>query len=159
MGKVSSVSVIEVKPQTVLGIRRQGRYREIRPLIRKVMEYGQANGAIFNGPPFYLSHETTQEESMKADREGTADLEVAVPVAGEVEGTDEITCNRIEGGKMAMVAHKGPHRECGMAFVKLEEWLEENGKTVSGPMREVYLNDPSEVGQEELMTEIYAPIG
>jgi len=158
MGKVSSVTIVEVKPQTVLGIRRRGHYRDIRPLIRKVLEYGQEKGITFNGPPFYLSHEKTQEESMKADREGTADLEVALPLPSEVEGTGEITCYRIEGGKMAMVTHKGPHRECGMAFVKLHEWLEENGKTVTGPMREVYLNDPAEVSKEEIITEIYAPI-
>ncbi len=29
---------------------------------------------------------------------------------------------------------------------------------VAGPIREVYLNDPREVGLEEALTEIYVPI-
>ncbi|WP_305791978.1 GyrI-like domain-containing protein [Methanococcoides sp. AM1] len=30
--------------------------------------------------------------------------------------------------------------------------------TITGPTREVYLNDPAEVSPEEILTEIYAPV-
>jgi len=32
------------------------------------------------------------------------------------------------------------------------------GKTIIGPIREVYLNDPTTVKKEEILNEIYAPI-
>ncbi|MDW5558628.1 MAG: GyrI-like domain-containing protein [Methanosarcina sp.] len=35
-------------------------------------------------------------------------------------------------------------------------WIAENGKIISGPVREVYLNDPREVNSDEILTEIYA---
>ncbi|GAH06344.1 unnamed protein product, partial [marine sediment metagenome] len=35
---------------------------------------------------------------------------------------------------------------------------EKNNKRIIGPIREVYLNDPREVGPEETITEIYVPI-
>nr|WP_239451403.1 GyrI-like domain-containing protein [Methanosarcina horonobensis] len=36
--------------------------------------------------------------------------------------------------------------------------MTENGKIITGPVREVYLNDPREVQPEEILTEIYAPL-
>jgi effector-binding domain-containing protein len=37
-------------------------------------------------------------------------------------------------------------------------WIEENGKKLSGPIREAYMNDPREGGPEEILTVIYAPV-
>ena len=34
----------------------------------------------------------------------------------------------------------------------------EKGLTITGPTREIYLNDPMEVPPEEILTEIYAPV-
>lgn len=39
---------------------------------------------------------------------------------------------------------------------KMFSWIAENGKIISGPVREVYLNDPREVNPDEILTEIYA---
>jgi len=36
--------------------------------------------------------------------------------------------------------------------------LKKNNKRITGSIREVYLNYPREVGPEETLTEIYAPI-
>jgi len=44
------------------------------------------------------------------------------------------------------------------SYKKLFIWLEENGKKVVGPAREVLLNELDDIPQEEFMTEIYAPI-
>ncbi len=59
---------------------------------------------------------------------------------------------------MAKIIHKGPYEACAPTYEKLYTWIEQNGKTITGPVREVYLNDPREVGIEEALTEIYAPI-
>jgi len=36
--------------------------------------------------------------------------------------------------------------------------LKGDQKCISGPIREAYLNDPREVGPEEILTVIYAPV-
>ena len=59
---------------------------------------------------------------------------------------------------MAKTVHKGPYEECGPTYENLFKWIGENGKKITGPTREVYLNDPREVPKEEILTEIYAPI-
>jgi effector-binding domain-containing protein len=155
---MEEVTVVEVDSQLVVGMRKRGRYQEMATMIPQLCRYAAENGAQFRGRPTFVCHEKSVEEARKADQEGNADVEVAVPIAEEVDGTDEIKCYELPGGKMARIVHKGPYEECESAYETLFAWLGENGKTLVGPIREVYLNDPNEVPPAEILTEIYAPI-
>ena len=121
-------------------------------------EYAASHGVKFTGPPIFVCHEKTVEDVMKADQEGNADIELALPILNVVKETDDIKCYDLPGGIMAKIIHKGPYEKCASTYEKLYTWIEQNEKTISGPTREVYLNDPHEVGIEEALTEIYAPI-
>jgi len=155
---MEEITVVDIPEQKVLGIRKRGKYQMIAELLPQLFQYAVSKGAQFMGPPMFVCHEKGVEEVKKADEEGNADVEVAVPVGGEIEGTDEIKYYSLPGGKMARIIHKGPYEACEPTYNKLFTWIEENGKKIVGPTREVYLNDPREVTQEEILTEIYAPI-
>jgi effector-binding domain-containing protein len=155
---MDDVSVVNVQTQMVLGMRRRGRYGEISEMIPKIFQVAQEKGIEIVGRPVFVCHEQSAEESMKADREGNADVEVAVPVAGEAEGTDEVKFYELPGGQMAKIVHKGPYDALGPTYEKLYKWLSEQGKGVTGPTREIYVSDPRSTPPEELITEIYAPI-
>ncbi len=156
---MSEVSIVEVATQTVLGIRRRGKYREISDMIPRIFHVAQEKGAKIAGRPVFVCHEQSAEEAARADEHGTADVEVAVPVSGAVEGTDDVRLYELPGGKMAKIVHRGPYGAVGPAYNTLFAWLEQNGKEVTGPTREVYVSDPRETRPEELITEIYAPVG
>jgi effector-binding domain-containing protein len=155
---MNEISVVEVQKQKVIGIRKRGKYELIAQLLPKLYEYAASNGAEFTGPPLFICHEISVEDVMKADKEGNADIELAVPIKKEIEESQDMKCYDLEGGRMAKIIHKGPYDNCQYTYEKLYAWIQENGKTISGPIREVYLNDPREVGIEEALTEIYAPI-
>jgi effector-binding domain-containing protein len=87
-----------------------------------------------------------------------ADIEVAAPISDKIEETGEIKCYTLLGGKMAKIIHKGPYDKCEPTYEKIFAWIKKNGRNIVGPTREVYLNDPREVGLEEALTEIYVPI-
>ena len=112
---------------------------------------------VFPAPPIFVCYETA-EEAMEADKTGTADVEVAAPIVEKIEETEEIKCYTLPGGKMAKIIHKGPYDKCETTYNKIFAWIDKNGKKIAGPIREVYLNDPREVGLEEALTEIYIPI-
>jgi effector-binding domain-containing protein len=59
---------------------------------------------------------------------------------------------------MAHAVHKGPYEACEPAYLALFDWITKNGYTISGPVREVYPNDPREVPPEEILTLIYIPV-
>ena len=155
---MSDISVVEVKPQLVIGMRKRGKYEEIPGMMATVFPFIIGKGIPIQGHPVFVCHEANTEEVMKADREGSADLEVAVPVGKKVEDTGELKCYELPGGKMAKIVHKGPYEDCEPTYEKLFTWIEQNGMKVTGPIREVYLNDPNEVSWEETLTEIYAPV-
>jgi len=139
-------------------MRKCGKYAEIATMIPKVCQFAVQQGVQIQGRPVFACHEIGAEEAMKADKEGTADVEVAVPVFGRVEGSDEVNCYELPGGTMAKTVHKGPYQDCAPTYGKLFAWLAENGKKIARPTREVYLNDPNEVPQAEILTDIYVPI-
>ena len=57
---------------------------------------------------------------------------------------------------MARILHKGPNEQSAPTYKTLFTWIAENHKRITGPTREVYLNDPRKVPPEEILTEIYA---
>jgi effector-binding domain-containing protein len=155
---MDEITIVDVQPQLVAGITKTGSYKIIAELLPKLYQYAASKGAQFNGPPLFLCHEVTVDKVMEADKSGTANVEVVAPIASEIPATDEIKCYTVPGGKMAKTVHKGPYQDCGPTYEKLYKWIEEKGKKINGPVREAYLNDPNEVGEEEALTEIYAPI-
>jgi AraC family transcriptional regulator len=155
---MEEITVVEIKPQRVLGMRKRGKYEMIATMLPHLCEFAIGKGMRIQGLPIFVCHEMTAEKVMEADEAGTADVEVAIPVAGTVEETAEIKAYELPGGTMAKIVHKGPYEECGPTYEKLFAWLAAKGKTIVAPIREVYLNDPHEVPPEEILTEIYAPI-
>jgi effector-binding domain-containing protein len=157
---MSEVTIVEIPIQRVLGMRRKGPYREISVILPKLFEFIFSKNIQIAGSPIYICHETSPEEVQKADKDGNADIEVAVPISGSsgISGNKEIQEYELPGGKMARIIHKGPYENCGPAYEELFSWISKKGKRISGPTREAYLNDPREVPPEEILTEIYAPI-
>ena len=159
-----TITLTHIPAQTVLGLRRRGRYTEQIPkMFMELFSYVEEHGIRVAGMPTFVCHETSPAEVMRAEAEGTADIEVAVPVAGVApttrEGGETITCYDLPGGPMATAVHKGPYEASESTYDELFAWIEAHGKTITGPIREVYLNDPAEVGEEETLTEIYVPVG
>ena len=102
---------------------------------------------------------------MKANKEGNADIEVCIPVSKETEKEGEqgeqeqgFKSYKLRGGIFAKIIHKGKYQDCGSTYEKLFRWIAQTGKKLTGFTREVYLNDPNEVPEKEILTEILAPI-
>jgi effector-binding domain-containing protein len=142
------VTLVDVPSQLVLGIQRRGHYMEIAGAIGEVVQYAMSHGAQIIGCPIALMHELGKDAAVKADREGTAVIDVAFPIAGPVEGNDTVRCYELPGGTMAKVVHKGPYEACEPAYNALMAWIAANGYAVSDPTREVYLNDPGRSGRK-----------
>ena len=77
---MEEVTVADVRPQLVAGIRKMGHYREIAELLPELHEHVTKKGATFTTPPTFVCHETA-EEATEADKTGNALREVAAPIA------------------------------------------------------------------------------
>ena len=61
-------------------------------------------------------------------------------------------------GKMAHIIHYGPNESCELPYLKLIDWIKEKGLRISGPIREVYPNDPREVPPDKIIRKIFVPV-
>jgi AraC family transcriptional regulator len=153
------ITTIELSPQLVLGITQTGKYEIIPGLIGQLCGYAAQNKIGMIGAPLFLCHETSEQDALRANEEGSAVVEIAIPIKEKVSDAGEIRCYELPGGQMAKIMHYGPYDQCKPTYDKLFIWIAENGKTITGPIREIYLNDPREVKPEEILTEICVPIG
>jgi len=154
---MGDVVITDVASQLVVGMRKRGTYAQIRPMMMTLRDYIMAAGAEIVGPPAFICHENPKN-IVKANLLHNADVEVAIPVSKRIEDVEEIACYELPGGPMARIVHKGPYEKSAQAYKRLFAWIAENHKKITGPTREVYLNDPKSVSPGELLTEIYAPV-
>jgi effector-binding domain-containing protein len=54
--------------------------------------------------------------------------------------------------------HKGSYQKLGEVFVKLAQWIEENGYAIVGPSVTICYNDPHTTPEEELISECPFPV-
>ncbi|MQY05517.1 MerR family transcriptional regulator [Actinomadura macrotermitis] len=74
--------------------------------------------------------------------------EFPVRVAAEPGG------ETLPGGVFAAAVHVGPYSQVPLTAHALLAWCAEHGHDPRGPVREVYLTDPSQVSPEELVTRV-----
>jgi len=155
---MSEPSVKDVPGVRVLSRRDKGPIgKTVGRLIGEIMAAvtapeNQANYVKIVGPFMTIYHDNEY-------RELDADLEVAVPVTGKVTLTDPaLEVKNLPGRRVACLVHKGSYETIGPAYAKLYEYVIREGYELSGPMMDLYLNDPNMVEPGEVLTEIQAPI-
>jgi effector-binding domain-containing protein len=155
---MSEPSVKEVPGVRVISMRDKGPIGEtVGRLIGEIMgavtaPENQANYVKIVGPFMTIYHDNEY-------RELDADLEVAVPVTGKVTLSDPgLEVKNLPGRRVASLVHKGSYETIGPAYAKLYEYVVREGFELSGPMMDLYLNDPNTVAPSEVLTEIQAPI-
>lgn len=92
------------------------------------------------------------------DPERPGDIEVFVPVTPGFVPPPGIVVKTLPGGRVVSTVHRGPYEEVGGAYEALSEWIAGHEEEPAGPPRELYLNDPTEVGFEEALTQIDWPV-
>ncbi|PWR74436.1 MerR family transcriptional regulator [Methanospirillum lacunae] len=152
----------DITPIRVMSIREKGRYEEVcSRLINELCsvlatENSGQTGLRIAGPPMSIYHDGEYRES-------DADIEVAFPILGRISkdtstGSDRINTSTLSGGRFLSLIYKGPYMGIHEGWSRAYAFATENGISLGIPGRELYLNDPCEIPQEELITEIQVPI-
>jgi effector-binding domain-containing protein len=112
----------------------------------------QANLVKIVGPFMTVYHDHEYKEL-------DADLEMVVPISGKVTVSDPgLEIKNLPSRRVASLVHKGSYETIGPAYAKLYEYVVRSGLELSGPMMDVYLNDPNTVEPDEILTEIQVSV-
>ena len=150
------VETVELQDQPALCVR-------FRTSMDKITDdIGRTYGAIFAqlgkaggipvGPPLALYYD------MNMNRDDF-EMETCVPVVSKVPGAGEVVFRVLPGGKFLSTMHRGPYDTMEPTYEALFAHMKENGLELTGPTREVYLTDPSQLERpEDNLTQILFPL-
>jgi effector-binding domain-containing protein len=114
-------------------------------------------GGELAGPPYGRYH------GMNAE---LVDVEIGVPVAAPIGDLrplaecepGEMGHSQLPGGEIAVTEHRGSYHGLSRTYPALEAWISEQHRTIGGVPWESYVDDPSEVPEAELRTEVCWPL-
>lgn len=151
------VTFREMEPVDAVGIDHSGAYIMIGKAFetlgalmfsRNMFEPGQKIYGVYYDDP-----ETVPTEKLRSSAcFGTSRTNLALE--------EPLRPVRIAGGRYAVLTHKGPYSELGLAYQWLyQTWLAQaNVEIRHEPALEVYLNTPRETAPQDLLTEICIPV-
>ena len=135
-----------IDPTLVASIRMRGRYSECGKGFAKI---GRKFGRYICGNAMLLHH----DEEYHAD---AANFDAAMPIR-KGESTDEITVQKLSGGRCLSLMHLGPYDEISRSYEKLFKYARTNSDEWSIPTREIYHKGPGMIfkgNPKKYLTEI-----
>jgi len=151
------VTVKTTEPTTVAFLTCKGPYTQMGEVVPKIFGWMQQKGLEPVGPltgVYFNSPLDVSEEELS--------WEVRIPVARTTppQETDAmgVGVKQIGPQEIAVAMHKGPYQEVGPTHGAIAAWAAGNHYEIAGPPEELYLNDPSTVPPEELLTQVRYPI-
>ena len=149
------IAVEQVPERTVAALRKTTSLRTIGNDLGSgfgaLMRFMDAAGAQPMGPPFIVYWDIIDEET-------SGDIEFCVPVVAGLSGSETVEVKTLPSEAVAYTVHQGPYPEISPAYHTLTGWISDHGHEMTGPPREIYLNDPMEMSEHELLTRVEWPI-
>ena len=81
-----------------------------------------------------------------------------MPFAGEAEEEGKVKIKTLPEQLVLSSIHKGPYNEVGNVYGAIAQYAYQNGYEIIGPPTEIYLSDPNETPENELLTECTFPV-
>lgn len=140
------VKIVETQPFEIVSARGVIAIRDFDQLYNKMLKTLRDNGLTCRGGVIatYYGEEFDPENT-------DAEVGAIVPQKSAVSRT-------VPGGTCAVAAHLGAYANLGETYAAIVKWTEDNGYRIVGQPYEKYLNNPHEVPEDELVTEIYFPV-
>lgn len=155
-----SITLSEIKEQTLIGYPHQGDYMSIGVAFDKLFAWlgsqkllGDLKGSFgvyYNDP-----HSVTSDEL-----KSLAAVVLNKPIDTQLMQEAKLEKFDLPHTEMAILEHKGPYSDLESAYEWLyQHWLPGSDREIANlPVIEEYLNDPKEVAPTELLTHIMLPL-
>ena len=155
-GMACFVKTTEISKIAFLG--RQGPYDGISQAIKDLCLWAEQKRYTLVGPPMGIFLDDPQKVSPEALR-----WEVACAVAEDVkelipQEAGGVGIKVLEPVTVATTYHKGAYDKVGETYKALFGWVFKNKYEVSGPVREIWWNDPEKTPETGLLSELQVPV-
>jgi len=125
--------------------------KAMEKVFHQVWGFMEARGIAPAGPALAVYHDYSPDTM--AFRCG-----FAIAHADMAKAEDPVKADATPAARVLHFVHKGPYRTLRDDYAKLMEHAEKEGLAVTAPSWELYLNDPSQVLEADLVTEAYVSV-
>ena len=122
-------------------------------ILREVIEWVMKRGLQMAGPPFAVYY-SSQEDMAR----GEMQFDVGIPFIGDAQGEGKIQIKTFPAQEVLSAIHKGPYNQIAPVYAALMEYAAQNDYEVTGAPMELYLTNPMEVAESDVLTEVRVPI-
>ncbi len=145
------VQVRDVEPLTVASVEYAGPYEDVGRLLTDLFKWV----LIQRGKVASYPMAVFPEGADRKPGEGT-EYQVCIPLDASlaVAGDRDVKIRELPAATVVAARHEGPHASIGETYDQLLTWVQENGFEAVGPARELYLTNPTQHTDEELLTEV-----
>jgi len=144
-----------IEEQKLAIINYKGNVKDMDILIAKLLSWAEAKKVEIIGNPFsiyFTSPQNTKPEEMIYD--------IGFPVSKDTELSEEGEIKVVEllEHRVISIVHKGSYEKLNESYKEMVEYSIKNNYDIIGSPKEVYINSPHEVPENELLTEIQFPV-
>jgi len=122
-------------------------------LIGELMGWVMKRGVKTEGPPFAVYYSSPDDMAR-----GEMQFEVGIAFVGKAQEEGNIRIKTFPAQNVLSAIHKGPYNQIAPVYAALMEYATNNGYEVIGPPMELWLTNPMEVAESELLTEVRFPV-
>lgn len=150
---IMKIELKTAEENQVASISHVGPVEEINELIGELTGWIMQKGLQITQPPFVVYYTSPMEVSPEK-----MEYEVGIPFKGNTEGDAEVKIKIMSKHKTLSTLFKGPYSEIAPVYAKMMQHLMKGKYEMIGAPREAYLNNPCDVPESKLLTEVIFPV-
>ncbi|MBI5680331.1 MAG: GyrI-like domain-containing protein [Methanobacterium sp.] len=147
------ITIKNIKKTQVAYVSVKGPYDKIPEVLGEVVSYVMEENLQIIEPPYGIYFNSPMEVSPE-----NLKYEMGIAFIGEAPGNGRVNIKNIPDHQAVSTVYKGPYGEAAQIYQTIIEYAMENNYQIAGPVKEIYLNDPMEVTENELLTEVQFPV-
>jgi len=153
--ETSKIELKDIPALTIASVQSTGSFEQLTQVFMDLFRWVLINGgkvtsypmALFPAPPGQIPAEGVRFEAC-----------IPIDPESDIKPGEEVSIRQLPVCTVAFTRHQGGFGEVGRTYDRLLEYVNENGYEVSGPSRELYLTNPLQTEEGELVTEIQIPV-
>ncbi|MDT8396963.1 MAG: GyrI-like domain-containing protein [bacterium] len=149
------IDIKETPALTVASLESTGSFDEVGRVFMELFRWVLVSGgkvasypmALFPSPPDQVPAEGVRFEAC-----------IPIDPAAALKPGDGVAIRQLPAATVAFVRHHGGYGKVGLAYDRILTWAAQAGYKVAGPSRELYLTNPMQTEEGDLVTEIQVPV-
>ncbi len=149
------IALKDIPGLTMASVQSTGSFERLTQVFMDLFRWVLINGGKVTSYPMAIFPALPGEIPAEGVR-----FEACIPIdpGSDIKPGDDVKIKDLPASTVAFTRHQGGFGEVGRTYDRLLQWIGENNYEVAGPSRELFLTNPLQTEEGELLTEIQIPV-